>query len=81
MADCFFYTSKYTVWNWCTTLVVLYSFRPAAGCQTSDTEVKLTFEPRHEISNNVVCVTSKASDKLAHTCSLIRAFTSRLSIL
>ena len=48
MADCFFfYTSKYTVWNWCTcttvTLVVLYSFRPAAGCQTSDTDVKLTF--------------------------------------
>ena len=35
----------------------------------------------HEISNNVVCVTSKASDQPAHTHSLIRAFDSRLSIL
>ena len=39
------------------------------------------FEPVHEISNNVVCVTSKASDRTAHTRSLIRAFPSRLSIL
>ena len=38
-------------------------------------------EPVHEISNNVVCATSKASDQPAHTRSLIRAFTSRLSIL
>ena len=36
---------------------------------------------QHEISNNVVCVTSKASDQPAHTCSLIRAFASRLNIL
>ena len=35
-------------------------------------------EQVHEISNNVVCATSKASD--AHTPSLIRAFASRLSI-
>ena len=42
--------------------------------------VKL-FEPVHEISNNVVCATSKASDQSAHTRSLIRAFASRLSIL
>ena len=38
-------------------------------------------EPRHEISNNVVCATSKASDQPAHTRShmrsLIRAFASR----
>ena len=40
-----------------------------------------TYEPVHEISNNVVCVTSKASDQPAHICSLIRAFASRLSIL
>ena len=39
------------------------------------------FETRHEISNNVVCATSKVSDKPAHTRSLIRAFASRLSIL
>ena len=38
-------------------------------------------EPVHEISNNVVCETSKASDQAAHTRSLIRAFASRLSIL
>ena len=30
-------------------------------------------EPGHEISNNVVCATSKASDQPAHTHSLIRA--------
>ena len=47
-----------------------------------DTLSKLRlFEPVHEISNNVVCATSKASDKPAHTRSLIRAFASRLSIL
>ena len=39
------------------------------------------YEPVHEISNNVVCATSKASDQPAHTRSLIRAFASRLSIL
>ena len=38
-------------------------------------------EPVHEISNNVVWATSKASDQPAHTRSLIRAFACRLSIL
>ena len=38
-------------------------------------------EPVHEISNNVVCATSKASDQPAHTRSLIRAFASRFSIV
>ena len=42
---------------------------------------KKTFEPRHEISNNVLCATSKASDQPAHTRSLIRAFSSGLNIL
>ena len=37
-------------------------------------------EPRHGISNNKVCVTSKASDQPAHMRSLIRAYASRLSI-
>ena len=32
------------------------------------------FMLRHEISNNVVCTTSKASDQPVHMCSLIRAF-------
>ena len=39
------------------------------------------YEPRHEISNNVVCATSKGSDQPAHMRSLIRAFTGRLNIL
>ena len=39
------------------------------------------FEQRHEISNNVVYATSKASDQPAHTHSLIRAFASRLNML
>ena len=38
-------------------------------------------EPVHEISNNVVCATSKASDQPAHMRSLNRAFASGLSIL
>ena len=38
-------------------------------------------EPRHEISNNVVCGTSKGSDQPSHMCSLIRTFASRLNIL
>ena len=38
-------------------------------------------EPQHEISNNVVCATSKGSDQPSHMRSLIRAFVSRLNIL
>ena len=38
------------------------------------------YEPRHEISKNVVCETSTASDQPAHTRSLVRAFDSRLNI-
>ena len=40
-----------------------------------------TDEPQHEISNNVVCATSKGSDQPGHTRSLIRAFASRLNNL
>ena len=39
------------------------------------------YESRHEISNNVVCATSKGSDQPAHTRSLIRAVDGRLNIL
>ena len=46
-----------------------------------DTGVMVANEPVHEISNNVVCATSKASNQPAHTRSLIRAFASRFSIL
>ena len=41
----------------------------------------IVYEPRHDISNNVVCATSKVSDQPAHTRSLIRAFAYRLNIL
>ena len=43
--------------------------------------VNIIIEPRHEISNNVVCATSKASDQPAHSRSLIRTFASRSNIL
>ena len=42
--------------------------------------IALLLEPPHEISNNVVYATSKASDQPAQTRSLIRAFASRLNI-
>ena len=41
----------------------------------------VAYGPVHEISNNVVCATSKASDQPAYMRSLIRAFASCLSIL
>ena len=49
--------------------------------QKEPTLVDTIHEPVHEISNNVVCATSKASNQPAHTRSLIRAYASRLSIL
>ena len=45
-----------------------------------DVNVK-SYDPRHEVSNNVVSAISKASDQPAHTRSLIRAFASRLNVL
>ena len=50
-------------------------------CWKSDVAAKTPYEPVLEISNNVVCSTSKASDQPAHTRSLIKAFASRLTIL
>ena len=38
-------------------------------------------EQQHEISNNVVCAISNASNQPAHMRSLVRAFASRLNIL
>ena len=45
------------------------------------TEESSIYEPRHEISNNVVVAISKASDQPSPRRSLIRAFASRLIIL
>ena len=37
--------------------------------------------PKYEISNNVVCASTKGSDQSAHLRSLIRAFASRLKTI
>ena len=37
---------------------------------------EVIYEPLHEISNNMVCATSKASDQPAHMRNLIRVFAS-----
>ena len=79
-----------------TTFIVIHALRvkPSSPIMTHDgnrhtfamnksywKKLSLTFEPVHEISNNVVCATSNASDQPAHTRSLIRAFASRLSTI
>ena len=38
-------------------------------------------DPVHEISNNVACAISKASDQPAHMHSLLRAFASPMNII
>ena len=50
-------------------------------CSFEKITYTLIYEPRHEISNNVVCATSKSSDQPAHMRSLIRAFAGCLIIL
>ena len=42
---------------------------------------KISYEPWHEISNNLVCAASKGSDQPAHMHSLIRAFANCLNVL
>ena len=44
-------------------------------------QVMTEFEPRHEISVNVVCATSKGLGQPALMRSVIRAFASRSNIL
>ena len=63
--------------------VIIDSIGPSIISRSIHNLHKLIFisEPRHEISNNVVCVTSKAADQPAYMHSLIRAFASRLNIL
>ena len=46
-----------------------------------DDILNIKLEPVHDISNKVVCATSKSSDQPAHTRSLIRAFACSMSIL
>ena len=59
-------------------------FKESAHILHSDQQLFYTLpqlEPVRQITNNVVCATSKASDHPAHTRSLIRALASRLSII
>ena len=59
-----------------------WSPRPLTECRpTVDPSGITAYEPWYEISNNVVCATSKGSDQPAHTRRLIRAFASRLNSL
>ena len=62
-------------------VAVKLNIRPYIRGYTSQNDSYHLNELRHEISNNVVCATSKASAQSAYTCSLIRAFASRLNIL
>ena len=61
--------------------VIIDSIGPSIILRSIVTEESSIYEPRHEISNNVVVATSKASDQPAPRRSLIRAFASRLIIL
>ena len=56
------------------------SYKDINSQKNHDLSLKI-IEPVHEISNNVVCATSKASDQPAHMRSLIRAFACRLNII
>ena len=58
-----------------------FSYESSASSKIIQMRCPSIYEPRYEIYNNVVCVTSKASDQPAHTHSLIRAFASPLNIL
>ena len=55
--------------------------RSLARAFTQRVKISKANEPQHEVSNNVVCATSKGSDQPAHTRSLIRAFARRLNNL
>ena len=55
-------------------------FEPTDRCKSMQYNI-IKNEPVHEISNNLVCATSKASDQPVHTRSLIQAFACHLSIL
>ena len=72
LSNCKFVTFPLVSWVRCGTW--LYRFLIFAS-------LLIFIKPVHEISNNVVCATSKASDQPAYTPSLIRASACRLSIL
>ena len=61
---------------WVKLFAKIISRRQKAG--NSKKNLCIIIEPVHEISNNLVCATSKASDQPAHTYSLVRAFASHI---
>ena len=76
-------TSNYVIFSYCEAKNRILSFVCVTHVHqfTSLDELEFIYEPVHEISNNVVCATSKGSDQPAHTRSLIRVFAHRLNIL
>ena len=54
---------------------------PVASSAVRSKAVVLLLLTQHEISDNVVCATNKASDQPAHTRSLTRAYAIRLTII
>ena len=58
-----------------------YSVSGTVNVSLSLLQLMNVFEPWPEISNNVVCATSKGSDQPAHACSLIRAIACRFNVL
>ena len=79
-ATCNFKISSFKLPMW-SVFIPVYILHGTLWSMSPFFKPKFSFEPVHEISNNVVCATIKASDQPAHTRSLIRAFASRLSIL
>ena len=67
-----------TKYHFYTPVLKIWHGRPSVN---NIQDIFMIIEPVPEITNNLVCATSKASDQPAHTRSLIRAFASRLSIL
>ena len=51
------------------------------NCYYIHIHLRHTHEPQIEISNNVVCATSKSSDQPAHTRSLIREYSMTVKLL
>ena len=65
-------------------MAVFHNETQVFGCNIVFHEIlsySILYEPRHEISNNVVCATSEALDQPVQTHSLIKALAFRLNIL
>ena len=65
----------------CTRVILCSTIENGLGGGAVVKKDNFIIEPRHEMSNKVVCATSKASDQPAQMHSLIRAFASRLDFL